>query len=77
MPMNFPDMKALEHAAENWKFRKPNDGETEAQYRTALADFVSPQDFIESEEIRNKVGWDKWDEGQKSSMLVRAFTRKG
>ena len=71
MPMDFPDMKSLEMAASVHKFRKPNKGETEIQYRLALAKHVQPRDFIESEEIRNGVGWDKWDNGQKGAMLGR------
>jgi len=69
MPMDFPDMESLEDAAERWKFRKPNKDETEEQYRAALADFVAPKDFVESCEIRNKVGWDKFSEGQEFDML--------
>ena len=47
--------------------------ETEIQYRNALADFVSVKDFIESEEIRNGCGWDKWTNDQKGAMLGRTF----
>lgn len=71
MPMDFPGMKSLTNAAELWKFRKPNKGESEDQYRTALADFVAPKDFVESCEIRNKVGWDRFDENQNRDMLRR------
>jgi len=72
MPMSFPDMKSLESAADVHKFRKAIDGETEVQYRNALADHVARRDFIESEEIRCGAGWDKWDEGQKRAMLGRS-----
>lgn len=72
MPMSFPDIKALERAAECWKFRKPNEGETEAQYRTALADFVQPRDLIESQEIRTGKGWDQWDQSENKDMLKRS-----
>lgn len=71
MPMDFPDMKALERAAQVHKFRGPNEGESEDDFRTALADHVAPIDFIESEEIRNKVGWDQWNEEQRAAMLRR------
>ena len=71
MPMDFPDMKSLKLAAEVWKFRKPNFDETEQQYRTALADFVAPKDLIESCEIRNKVGWDRFTKAQNDDMLRR------
>lgn len=76
MPMDFPDMKSLVFAAEVHKFRPLQDGETEQQYRTALADHVANIDFIESEEIRNGSGWDKWNDGQKSALLGRAFLGK-
>lgn len=76
MPMNFPDMKSLEFAAKVWKFRELNEGEAEIEYRTALADFVASKDLIESEEIRNGVGWDKWNEGQKGAMLGRSFFKR-
>jgi len=75
MPMDFPDMKSLLSAAEVHEFRKPDKDETEIQYRNALADHVRPRDFIESEEIRNGCGWDRWDEGQKRAMLGRAGMR--
>jgi hypothetical protein len=73
MPMDFPDMKALERAAQIHKFRKPNRDETEAQYRTALADHVTLIDFIESQEIRTSKGWDQWDESEQKDMLRRSI----
>ena len=69
--MDFPDMKSLIWCGEVHKFRKPTKDETEDSYRTALADHVAPRDFIESEEIRNKVGWDKFTEKQNKSHLRR------
>ena len=60
MPMDFPDMKSLIDAAAVHKFRSPREGEDESSFRAALANHVRPFDFIESEEIRNKVGWDKF-----------------
>lgn len=75
MPMDFPDFRSLKQHAEMLNFRQPAEGETEDEFRTALADFVQPIDFIESQEIRNKVGWDKFDEGQNISMLLTAFSR--
>lgn len=72
MPMDFPDMASLEEAAQVHKFRKPDEGEAEISYRHALADHVRPIDFIESEEIRNGAGWDKWSDGQNMAMLLRA-----
>lgn len=74
MPMDFPDLESLEFAAKIHKFREfrtIDPRETEDAYRTALADHVKPRDFIESEEIRNKVGWDQWDDNQTKDMLRR------
>jgi len=73
MPMDFPDMKSLEMAAEVHKFRQLNEGETEEQYREALADHVNKIDFIEGEEIRNKVGWDRFTDKQNKAMLRRTL----
>ncbi len=71
MPMNFPDLRSLKNAAKMWKFREIKKGELEEDYRRALADYVASKDFIESEEIRNKVGWDQWNDIQKMDMLNR------
>jgi hypothetical protein len=76
MPMNFPDMKSLIRHAEIVGFRKPIDGEQEHDYRLALAKYVEPMDFIESQEIRNKVGWDKFSDSQNMAMLLDAMTKK-
>ncbi len=71
MPMGFPDMNSLKRAADVHGFREPNEGETEDDYRAAVADHVAPIDFIESEEIRNKVGWDKFTDEDNPRMLRR------
>lgn len=71
MPMDFPDMKSLIYRAKLRGFREPNPGETEESYRKALADDIEPIDYIESLEIRNKVGWDKFTEKQNKDMLRR------
>ncbi len=71
MPMDFPDLDSLKQHAEIYQFRQPSEGETELQYRLALADHVEPLDFVESCEIRNKVGWDKFTPMQKTDMLKR------
>ena len=76
MPMDFPDMKSLIRAAGLWNFRAIQNGETEDQYREALADFVQPMDFVESCEIRNKVGWDKFNEQQAAEMVIRHARRR-
>lgn len=71
MPMDFPDVKSLQRAAKIHDFRDIAENESEDDYRNALADHVSKRDFIESEEIRNKVGWNKWNDEQKKNMLRR------
>jgi hypothetical protein len=76
MPMDFPDCKSLMQAAECWKFRQPREDETIHQYRLALADHVSPNDFIESEEIRNGKGWDKFNQSENIGMLTRSALRR-
>jgi len=74
MPMDFPDMKSLQFAAKVHKFREVEEGEAEEHYRNALADHVSTIDFLESEEIRNKVGWDRFtDEQNRDTLRRRGF----
>lgn len=73
MPMDFPDMNSLKMAAKVHKFRQPDPDEHESEFRRALADHVRPIDFIESEEIRNGVGWDKFTSAENAGMLGRAF----
>ena len=75
MPMDFPDMASLKSAARVHKFRELLEGETEIQFRRALADHVSSIDFIESEEIRNGVGWDKFSDSEKHGLLGRSFLK--
>jgi hypothetical protein len=60
MPMSFPDYDSLRRRAILWKFRTPNEGESEQDFRAALADFVDPHDLVESMEIRSSVGWDQF-----------------
>jgi hypothetical protein len=69
--MDFPDLKSLAMATEVHHFREIREGETEDEYREALAAHVEPRDFIEAQEIRNGVGWDRWSEGQNRDMLRR------
>jgi len=75
MPMDFPDMASLKRAAECWDFREPEEGETEIQYRTALADFVQDKDLIESMEIRSGKGWDKFSQGDEIATVARGLRR--
>lgn len=75
MPMSFPDMKSLITHAEMVKFRAPVADESEQSYRNALADFVAPLDFIESQEIRTSRGWDQWDKRDNMDMLSRSYQR--
>ena len=76
MPMSFPDMKSLEFAAEAHHFRVAEPGETEDQYRQALANHVAPRSFIESQEIRIGKGWDEWSEKEERSTLRRGFMKR-
>lgn len=69
MPMDFPDMRSLEMAARIHKFRDIHEDESEDDYRNALADHIAPRDFMESQEVRNKVGWDQWSDEQKEDMF--------
>jgi len=71
MPMDFPDLKSLKGAAKVHKFRDINENETEKEYREALANHVLSIDRIESEEIRNGVGWDRFSTEQNKNMLRR------
>lgn len=75
MPMNFPTMDSLKMAAECHRFRQPHAGESEADYRKALADHVQPRDLIESMEIRTSVGWDQFSDAQNTEMLLRGLHR--
>lgn len=65
MPMNFPDMRSLERAAEVHKFREPLPDESETHSRQALHDHVLPIDRVESFEILFGIGWDKWTDTQR------------
>jgi len=77
MPMDFPDFDSLKRCAKVHKFREPYLNESEEIYRTALADHVKNIDFIESCEIRNKVGWDQFTDAQNLFMLLeRGFSNK-
>jgi hypothetical protein len=71
MPRDFPDMDSLIRVAECHDFRPPADGESEDAYRSALADHVQPRDYIESLEIRNRVGWNKFTAAQNLDMITR------
>ena len=73
MPMGFPDFNSLKRAAECWKFRQPEEGESEDSYRNALANFVAPKDIVESQEIRHKVGWNKWNDDQGKDLVLRGL----
>jgi hypothetical protein len=72
MPMSFPDMKSLQRAAQVWKFRGPEHGESEDAFREALADFVQVKDSVEAMEIRTGKGWDSWDKSQEQDAMRRA-----
>lgn len=71
MPMDFPDLDSLKDAATVHGFRQPNPDESADAYRVELAEHVAPIDFVEPEEIRNGVGWDKFTTAQNVAMLTR------
>lgn len=50
--MYFPDFHSLKRGAAFRQFREPNEGETEAEFREAFADFMFFVDKVESMEIR-------------------------
>ncbi len=56
MPMLFPDFQSLidsqKTVNEDVRFRAPLQGETEAEYRVALADHWEPIDLVQSLEYR-------------------------
>lgn len=69
--MSFPDFDSLKFAAKVHNFRDCKADESEDEYRAALANHVNEIDFIEGEEIRNKVGWDQFTPEQNFDMLKR------
>lgn len=69
MPMSFPDMESLKRRAEIRMFRNPIDGETEAEFRDALADHVKKTDVVEAHEIRSSKPWDDWDDFDHSEFV--------
>ena len=76
MPMDFPNMQSLIGAAKIHKFRMPFDSESEADFRRTLADHVRDIDLIESFEIRNGVGWDKFSDSQELGIIIDGLFRE-
>lgn len=74
MPRNFPDMDSLKWNAQCRNFRQPNKGESEPDYREALAAHVHGLgDVVEAMEIRSTKSWDQWDLSQTKSLLETAL----
>lgn len=71
MPMSFPDIESLKSRAVQRRFRQPNEDELESQFRKEFADFMESVDLVESMEIRTSIGWDEFNEKQKTNMLER------
>lgn len=69
MPMDFPDMRSLERAAEVHKFRDPLPEESETNFRQALHEHVLPIDRVESFEILFGIGCNKWTERQRMQSM--------
>ena len=75
MPMDFPDYESLKQNAKMHKFRDPLEDEPEDAFRFALANHVEAVDFVEAQEIRNKVGWDKWTAKQNETFVVEQIIK--
>ena len=73
MPMDFPDFDSLKRAAQVHKFREPRDGESERDFRRALATHVRDIDLVESMEIETGKGWDKFSDADNTAMLAEAL----
>jgi hypothetical protein len=76
MPMPFPDFESLRQRAEQRNFRKPNEGETEEEFRQAFAESMQDADPVEAHEIRSGKGWDEWDGDEKRGMLTNMLGNK-
>ena len=76
MPMDFPDFESLKDRAKAREFRKPKENESEEFYRQSFARFMDSVDRVEANEIRNKVGWDKWTDGQKLVTMLDGIMEK-
>jgi hypothetical protein len=79
VPMSYPDMASLERTAEMFKFRPPHEGESEHDFRNALADFVEvhpDSNVIGGMEIRTGKGWDQFTDAENLEMLLRGVSHK-
>ena len=61
MPMSFPTMESLTSRARQRGFRQPHEGEGEAEYRAAFAEFMRGVDQVEAAEIAVGVPFDRQD----------------
>lgn len=78
MPRSFPNMESLTSNAQLRNFRQPHDGESEADYRAALAQHVQDLgDIVEAMEIRSGQGWNAWDLNQTEALLTEASPEIG
>ena len=68
MPVDLPDFESLKNYARNRKFRQPHEGETEAEFREAFAEWTD--DPLERVEIRSRRGWDTFNSVQKTDALI-------
>lgn len=84
LQMNYPsDWNSLRRAARIHKFRQPMPGESKDVYRGQLADhllinmfsdfdrFQKALGIIDSEEIRNGIGWDEFSQSQMTALMDR------
>lgn len=78
MPRSFPNMESLTSNAQLRNFRQPHDGESEVDYRAALAQHVQDLgDIVEAMEIRSGQGWNAWDLNQTEALLTQALPEIG
>jgi hypothetical protein len=75
MPLDLPTFDSLKERAKIWKFRQPNEFESEGAYRKAFSEFVRPQDPVESCEILFGKGWDRWSDEEKLTSLTYLLKR--
>ena len=75
MPRSFPTIEHVQRAAYSHGFREMRQGETEDQYRAAVADHVQSRDLVESMEIRTGKGWNAFSEIENLQMILGAFAQ--
>jgi len=75
MPVDLPDFESLKKYARLRKFRQPHEGETEAEFREAFAEWSD--DPLERVEIRSRRGWDNFNPIQQTDALIEQVGGSG